>query len=526
MNFTKLINRTWIWCGLILILTVGIRCYKFSEKENMFFDEYLSVIISQYNEDGEWWFKDIKNDSIKYTGKEVTSLLLSDDNTLQGTFCDISKLRHSTRDLPHTNLYYSLLRTAFLGADTGDISQVMLRGFLLNLLFFFASFFFMYKLASKLFSSKILVVCALCVAFLNPASVGNTLFFRPYQLQEAVFILFSYVFVLTCFAIIEKRKVDTSSNMIGISFVTALTLLTGYFAVFYVLILGLFIIYISYKYKSKSNIKFFVAVFILAYVITIAIYAGYNDGWFSDRGGEAVKKISVSGILENVGCSLKGLSEEVINYLWSLPALLLIILSVAGIFILKKNQGEQNKTSDDKIHLMPLVLAAFGLLWILIVLFFAPYKVVRYIVSMFPILSLFIPFLLSYYTDKWRYIFVFVFSTCLFVHTFMTDICWNAPVIDADYKRHPEIPLVVGGFEDWQQVDLVPYLTDDRIVELSRARGNSNQDFVNKVENYDLLYIVIPKNFSVIYPLPEDYVVENEFGIGEYMLAKKIKRIW
>lgn len=524
MNFIKRINKTWFWCSLIFILAIGIRCYKFSGKENMYFDEYLSVVISQYNEDGDWWFKDIANDSITYTGKKVTSLVLSDDNSLRGTLYDISKLRHSTRDLPHTNLYYSSLRMGFLGADTGDISQVMLRGFLLNLFFFLVGFFFLYKLASRLFSSKILIVCALAVAFLNPASVGNTLFFRPYQLQETVFILFSYVFVLYCFSITDKKKIDTWQDMLGISFVTSLTLLTGYFALFYVLILGLFMIYLSYKYKSKSNIRFFIAAFVLAYVFTMAIYAGYNDGWISDRGGEAMNKLTISGIIENIGDSLSGLATESLSFFWSVPVLALILLTSTGIFFLrKKNEGQS--TPFVKIHRMPLIFAAFGLLWILVVLFFAPYKVVRYIVSMFPIVSLLIPFILSYYTNKWRCVGVFFFSACFLVHTFIAEVCWEMPMADADYRKHPEIPLVVGGFEDWQQVPLNPYLIDDRIVELSKPRGNSNLDFVNKIEKYDELYVTVPENLMDIYVLPEGYTVEHEFKVGVFMLARKLKRI-
>jgi len=102
---------------------------------------------------------------------------------------------------------------------------------------------------------------------------------------------------------------------------------------------------------------------------------------------------------------------------------------------------------------------------------------------------------------------------------------WNAPVVNQDYKNHPETPLVIGGFEDWLQVHLIPYLTNDRIIELSNARGNSNQDFVNKVKKYNDLYIIIPKNVQEIYTVPDEYIIKDEFKVGKYMLARRLKRI-
>lgn len=525
MDFIKRINKTWFWCSLILVLVIGIRCYKFSGKESMFSDEYMSVIICLYNnsENPYSYYSEIRNDSIVYTGKEIKSLALSDDNRIQGVLHDLSRLRHTTRDVPHTNLYYSFLRMSFLGADSADMSQVMFRGFLLNLLFLVVGFFVFYKLASRLFSSSTLVICALSVAFLNPASVADTLFLRPYQLQETIFILFSYVLVLCCFAVMNKKKISTWQNMLGLSCVVALTFLSGYFAVFYIFFSGVFLLYWMYKHKSKSEIKFFISVLVFAYIIVLAVYAGYNDGWLfwkSARAREAMGKLDVSnGFLLNIESSVKGLYSSITEYFLSLPLLILLLLSLVGLFFLKQS-GEERKMQSR----MPLFLSALGFAWVLLIILLSPYKLIRYIMPMLPVVSLFIPFLLSYYSDKLKGLMTAVFSLCLLVHVAVTDVVLEAFVVPAEYKAHQEVPLVVGGYEDWQQPGLIPLWTDERTVEISILKADSISNFAEKVNKYNELYTIFPTMLSNIYAVPEGYKVVEKFDVGEFWQFYKLKR--
>lgn len=524
MNIIKQAGKNWLWAGIVLVLAVGIRCYKVSEKEYMFSDEYMSVIISLYNnsEDPNWFYSEISNDSITYTGKEIKSLALSDDNSIYGILHDISRLRHSTRDTPHTNLYYSMLRASFLGADSSSMPQVILRGFLLNLLLSIIGFIIFYKLASRLFSNKTLVVCALAVAFLNPASVANTLFLRPYQLQETIFILFSYVFLLCYFAIANKKEINTWTNMLGLSFVVALTLLTGYFAVFYVFFLGLFLIYWMYKHQRKHGIIFFISVLGLAYIIVLAIYAGYNDGWLfwkSTRAREAVEKLDMSkGFLLNIESSVKGLFSSVTEYFLSLPLLFMLLLSLVGIFLLKYHSKEKKQSR------MPIFISLLGFAWVLLIMLLSPYKLIRYIMPMLPIVSLFIPFILSYYPDKTKKILAFAFSLCMLVHVADTDVALEAQVVPAAYKEHPEIPLVVGGYEDWQQPGLIPFWTDERIVEISILEDDSISHLEDKINKYNELYIITQTKLSDIYVVPDGYKVVDESDIGELLEFRKLKR--
>lgn len=301
-NAFKKIDTLCFGVLLVFVLAVGVRCCTFMGKEDMFLDEYLSVMISSYHDEG--WAVLIDDNKV-HTGKDVRHLLLSDDNSMKGVLKDIFKMHYSTRDRPHTNLYYSFLRLSFLNADTSDLSQVLLRGFCLNLLFFSIGFLFLHKTSLRLFGRKVwLVLCVLAVAFLNPASVANTLFIRPYQLQEAVFVLFAYVWLGSCHALVVGKRQDTWEKMLFFAFILALTLLTGYFAVIYVGLLGLVLFWLAYK-SDKKSILFFIFVLILGYVFTLTAYQAYSYGIMSDRGQEALNSLDVEAMWGNLLYSLK-----------------------------------------------------------------------------------------------------------------------------------------------------------------------------------------------------------------------------
>lgn len=149
-----------------------------------------------------------------------------------------------------------------------------------------------------------LAICVLAVAFLNPASVANTLFIRPYQLQEAVFVLFAYVWLGSCHALVVGKRQDTWEKMLFFAFILALTLLTGYFAVIYVGLLGLVLFWLAYK-SDKKSILFFIFVLILGYVFTLTAYQAYSYGIMSDRGQEALNSLDVEAMWGNLLYSLK-----------------------------------------------------------------------------------------------------------------------------------------------------------------------------------------------------------------------------
>ena len=368
---------------LILVLALGLRSYRILDKDSLFMDENLSVVLSNYGTYGFSWPVVAANDEVKsHNGKELKNRMFDDDNSLNNVLYDLWNLRKSTRDSPHTNLYYSLLRISFLGADTADLTDVVRRGFLLNVLFFVIGFFFLYKLSKLLFrNSWILVGCVLVIMAINPISISNTIFLRSYQLQEMLFIALIYLLV---WGVVRFKEgvglLDSKKYPIGLILVTSLSLLAGYFGVPYVLMIwGGFVLYIMKEAKPKSRIRLgiqLIGIFVASIVLTFLIYPAYMDGFSGNRGAEATEKLSVLTIIG----SLDKVVVDVSSVL-GLEVLILFFGSLLATVVLMV--VKRKDLSFESIATMYIVLCS--IIWVLFAFYLAPIKEVRYISPITPI---------------------------------------------------------------------------------------------------------------------------------------------
>ncbi len=518
MQFFKSIkNNNYSCVGLFIIFVLSVICrlYGFSEKKDMFMDEYLSFTISYCNDEG--WMRHLDESKI-YTGRQIRAELLSEDNSLQEISKDISNMRRFSNDSPHTNLYYSLLRMALYGADSSDFSQVMLRGFILNMLFFLLSFALMYKLASRLFTNKILVLCSVALAFLSPASIGNTLFFRPYQLQETLFILFAYAFFICCVFLIDNKRLDKWYQMLILAFIFALTLLSGYFAIILVLLFGVALFLMAYKYNKKS-ILFFLFTSILGVVFTLTIYFSYFYGLSGYRGSEALDKLEPSVFMENIIFSLKNLyiifNQSFIGFVS------IFILALVTAFILWKKRREIVEKISVR-RFLPLVIVLCSFVWVLAVIYFAPMKMVRYIAPALPLVALIVPFLLSFLNEKVQKWGVLLFILLVLGKTvFLNNILWEKPEGKKLFQQDVTLPLIFAGTttdNDWGMACVMPFLQDMQMVEFSV----NNEDFHHRISNQDKLYVAL-YFYMANYTLPAEYEVESveNDGVFSYYLLKR-----
>ena len=100
---------------IIMIISICIRFYWFSQKEGMDGDEVLSFVICNRNAP-TWDYQMIGN----LTGTEVKTMSMINDTSLRDMFSDLGKMYITTRDSQHTNFYYSLLRISLVGLDSVD----------------------------------------------------------------------------------------------------------------------------------------------------------------------------------------------------------------------------------------------------------------------------------------------------------------------------------------------------------------------------------------------------------------------
>ncbi len=389
MAITKYIHRIILWGGVSLILLVAfaLRMYYLEQKVDAHVDEILSIILSEYNEYG--WGKRFEENKI-FSADEAKKAILWNDASIKGAFHDIYKLWKNNRDDPHTNFYYSLLRLWHIGYINVDLKQIFYRGVSLNFLFFLIGFYFAHRIARKLFQHNWMVLLFLSLAFLNPASISNTLFMRPYALQEMLFIVFCWG--LLC--VFERLKLNYSKYKnwrfcIAFALLTALLLSSGYFAAIFVAI----VIFCAslweliYCKPIRKITMFFPLSFIMAILFCILLYPKYFRGFRGYRGAEVKDKLNFTylkeSLLNNIESFFTILSS---NLSWVI--LTITLVGICSFFLYRK-----------KIYCTKYaIILFFGLsafAWAFIVMYVAPYKTLRYIMPILPIFLLLVPYALN-----------------------------------------------------------------------------------------------------------------------------------
>ncbi|MDR0320486.1 MAG: hypothetical protein LBI28_03205, partial [Treponema sp.] len=224
-------------CGLVL----GVHIYWLSQKDGFHVDEGMTIALTFYN---DYFMARNYDFDREYTGKEIKEESFINNSGFKETLLDIKRLWEDNRDPPHTNLYYSLLRIGMMGLETTDIKPIIFRGGILNVMLLIVSFIFFLLLMRLLFPGSLFLQCAVTVcAFLSTAVISNTVFIRPYQIQGTMFIIFAYYFIKTINT--TNTKAFNVKVLLLFSLITGVTLLTGYYAIVFIGLFGLYAIYIN-----------------------------------------------------------------------------------------------------------------------------------------------------------------------------------------------------------------------------------------------------------------------------------------
>ncbi|MBQ3669926.1 MAG: hypothetical protein II921_00425, partial [Treponema sp.] len=268
------------------------RFYWMNQKTGFHEDELYSIGICNRNR-GVYGFWDRELETGRaYTGAEITKGAYFDSASPLDVADDVFHLWVNTKDSPHPNVYYILLRLWFSFTRTSDFKTIFIRASLLNYVFFIASFLLFVRLA-LLYTKNIISISLLAlIAFCNPASVGLSVFIRPYALQETAFIFFSYLFARYC-SFLKDGASDFPLPLHAKSvLILAFLLLTGYFCTFFAVILGAALVVFCAARKDWNAVLYFVSLFLGAVVVSKIVYLYYGVGFFEGRGTEAISKLS------------------------------------------------------------------------------------------------------------------------------------------------------------------------------------------------------------------------------------------
>ncbi|MDR1375517.1 MAG: hypothetical protein LBJ45_01740 [Holosporaceae bacterium] len=270
-----------------------------------------------------------------------------------------------------------------VGADGSEERDLINRGCGLNIIFAILSFFFLYRLLKSLCSDDRTVMATLLAALICASSLSNLLFIRPYKLQETLFIALTYVFVKIYRAIESGNVKDKPREILVLALLLALVLLSGYFAIGYVALLG-GVLLLRCILKKQPMIPLMVALTLSLFMILL-IYPKYFDGFSCGRADEIYARLfevdsSGGNLLKTCGKALEQLFSSFLA-----PFFLIALISSFKISF--------NKLStNDKII---LIVLACAIIWSIAIFSVAPYKDYRYIMAVFPVFALVFPLVIE-----------------------------------------------------------------------------------------------------------------------------------
>jgi len=499
MEFENANKKIIIWCVLIFLAGFILRIYTLTLKQDLHEDEALNILLSNYSETG--WTK-LPETNKEFTGKELKQMTYWNDGSLKDTLSDIKNLYIYTRDDVHTNLYYTLTRLVFTGTDNFDIKHTIMRGGILNLAIYTLSFFFMFKILALLFKNKQeLIPFGLFTAFLNTASISNTCYLRPYILQESAFILVTYYFV----KLLLKEKINIYKASLSIAF----TLLTGYYSIIYMTILA------TVLFIKKIDNKLLFKMAGLSLLFTTIFYPLYFMGIISYRATESVERSL--DFAKNLYYSFINFPLIYFKYLFSLSILVFLIY-----FLIKIMKNKLKSENDSNIISLVFWL---NILWTAIILFIAPYKILRYIMPAFPLLSLVIPYILGYFKRTTTYI---IIISVLFGlnYYFAVEFHKNqnigkyVPIISKiDFLKNTQVDKFLFEENHNQPVLILKDQENQTMGEILKISEimpyfNNNQKYIfinpNTKSEYKQFYMIIPKKpqekfYTLAKPYYENY---------------------
>ena len=438
-------TRDFLIVTSILLASVAFRCYWASQKDGMNCDEVLSFTLCNYN-DPTWSYQLLGTMS----GAEVKKQVMINDPTVLGCISDIWHMYISTRDQPHTNFYYSLLRLSIIGFDSVDIRDINNRAIALNIIFYLIEFLFFFRLLKLYFNDRnFLLYGGLFCFSLMPALISDTLLNRDYQIQEMAYVIMAYWVTIVIRKLRDNNFAFDKRNFMITTATLSLALFTGYFAVFFVAFVGLFFLKELYDTKSvQKGLPFFIGTVGASLLVCSLLYHSYYMGFMGD--GRIKEMVFGEGALLRmygaIAIYIQKLNKTV---LWWPVALILIIAAI---------------TDYKNIKRIPWIVLP-AVCYTLFVFLIAPFKEIRYIVGAIPFIILVIPFFVGMIKNT-----VVCKSVIIIISLFYLIMpCYenNIENLAKDNKlkellSYNDDITIVQSDGAWQITSLIPYLEDNK----------------------------------------------------------------
>ena len=435
----KLLKNQWFYLSIILIISVGVRIHWMGLKKGVWENDELFSFKVGLSSTGN---KHNYNENKLYTMKEILQI----DHMLKGYhnnsfWGDIKILLKDTKDSPHPNLYYLLLRmTIFKGVNSLD--EFKTRGVILNIILFIISLIFYYKLSLFLFNDdKSLALFSTFIYSVALFSTKLTMLIRMYQLSSLSLIILTYlVFNSMKMGVFDKKQINLKPSIkyryyLYLILSVALVVLSHYFGIVFMGFLGLAIIFHYVKNKSPNLIIPYIVILISGFVLAILFYHPIFKNLLlakSGRTSEALNKVNFNYLKENIIKTIQLDKNFLISSLFYERLLgfkLSVPVIVAFIYIFYKNKH--------KINHYLIYIISLSFITQFIILYIAPdteKTSERYVIPSFAFIVFLIPLTISFLQNKkLKYLFILIISFMFFYYS-----VFKTPFF-ASYSSHLEL---------------------------------------------------------------------------------------
>ena len=457
------------------------------QKSGFHIDESASVAISTGS-----WIPKFENG--EFFGKELKEKVYFDDNSISDLWRDLKELwKNNYGDgAAHPNLYYSLLRAWSFDMKTGDFAWIKSRGIGLNLVFFAFGFYAVFILMTKIFSRHSLFVpLFLAFAFWNSAGVTNSIFIRPYALQEMLLL----VFTLNCFVFYGLRFTSAKDAFkthkfffAWFIFATALLCLSHYFSLFFIAFAFIFLAILS-----RKNIFPLSVVMICSLIIAQIFYRDYFAFLNGYRAKESMGRLMLSDFTANLNQTFSAGADIIATHFCNIYgfAIILVACGIMIFMIYKTHALDSAKIAESRQNFIFLFgFFIIGVVWFWLIFFVAPFKDLRYVMPIFPFL--YFGVLLLFVLIKkplLQGVLGIAFVASLFAN-YNVQYLYKTPFI---FTQNPQIPVLVHlPNYSWEQGYFLFafYDTQRYIIEQDSAK------LWDKIKDLDAFYMISETPFS------------------------------
>lgn len=300
------------------------------------------------------------------------------------------------------------------------------------------------------------------------------------------------IFLVNLFRAAKQYIKNTNDKSLFVfSFIIALCFLSGYFM--FPLIIGVIVLAMLLAFICNKDIKFFVLCVGVGIVMTFIMYPNFLGGFLGYRGVEAMQKFNIDS--KNIIDSISIANNIIIKHF---GIYFLTLIGIFSLIYIIQNLKSSYKNWDKK-SVFIFIFCIMVIAWIFCVFIIAPFKELRYVMSVFFIFGLLFALVLNniftttiFKTLKLIMITIGVIGTILVLKEIKTNNIENLYLNDYSMlnSEPQDITRIIVHEKDadkwWAMSSAYIYLKDEHKVYFAKTC----QDAINLIDKYKKAVVI------------------------------------